>query len=65
MVENYVFNTWGKYGIQKIMMNVKGLFLLKSASRKGVDDVLENGPWMIQSFPIILNKWAPSTNLMK
>ncbi|GKB98611.1 ribonuclease H-like domain, reverse transcriptase, RNA-dependent DNA polymerase, partial [Tanacetum coccineum] len=30
-----------------------------------VDDVLENGPWMIQQVPIILNTWSPSTSLTK
>ncbi|GJR02948.1 hypothetical protein Tco_0525932 [Tanacetum coccineum] len=27
---------------------------------KGVNDVLEKGPWMIINLPIILNKWKPS-----
>ncbi|GJZ87707.1 uncharacterized protein Tco_0659317 [Tanacetum coccineum] len=32
---------------------------------KGMDDVLENGPWMIRTIPIILNKWTPSSRLKK
>nr|GEX83551.1 hypothetical protein [Tanacetum cinerariifolium] len=54
----------GKLGIQKVMMNAKG-FYFKFSSMKGVDDVLENGPWMIRQVPIILNKWPPSTSLAK
>nr|GEU64623.1 hypothetical protein [Tanacetum cinerariifolium] len=65
VVENYVFNVWGKFGIQKVMMNAKGFYFLKFSSMKGVDDVLENGPWMIQQVPNILNKWPPSTSLTK
>ncbi|GJR69731.1 polyadenylate-binding protein 2-like protein [Tanacetum coccineum] len=30
-----------------------------------VDDVLENGPWMIRQVPIILNTWYPLTSLTK
>lgn len=65
VVENYVWNAWGKFGLQKIMMNAKGFFFFKFSSLKGVEDVLENGPWMIRGIPIILNKWNPSVSLTK
>lgn len=65
VVENYVYNTWAKYGIQKIMMNSKGFFFFRFATEKGVNDVLEGGPWMIRNVPIILNKWSPDANLSK
>nr|GFB62065.1 hypothetical protein [Tanacetum cinerariifolium] len=64
VVENYVFNAWGKFGIQKVM-NAKGFYFLKFSSMKGADDVLENEPWMIRQVPIILNRWPPSTSLTK
>ncbi|GJX06863.1 hypothetical protein Tco_0194795 [Tanacetum coccineum] len=38
----------GKYGLTRIMMNSKGFFIFKFKASKGLDDVLENGPWMIQ-----------------
>ncbi|GKD95535.1 zinc knuckle CX2CX4HX4C containing protein, partial [Tanacetum coccineum] len=65
VVENYVFNAWGKFGIQNIMINAKGFYFFKFTSGKGVDDVLENGPWMIRNVPIILNKWTTKANLTK
>nr|GEY44229.1 hypothetical protein [Tanacetum cinerariifolium] len=65
VVENYVFNAWGKFSIQKVMMYAKGFYFLKFSSMKGVDDGLENGPSMIRQVPIILNKWPPSTSLTK
>ncbi|GJW91291.1 polyadenylate-binding protein 2-like protein [Tanacetum coccineum] len=65
VVENYVYNAWGKFGIQKVMMYAKGFYFFKFSSTKGVDDVLENGPWMIRQVPIILNTWSPSTSLTK
>ena len=54
VVDYYVRNAWAKYGIQKVMMNAKGFFFFKFNSEKGVDDVLENGPWLIRNVPIIL-----------
>ncbi|GJX63864.1 ribonuclease H-like domain, reverse transcriptase, RNA-dependent DNA polymerase [Tanacetum coccineum] len=65
VVENYMYNAWGKFGIQKVMMYAKGFYFFKFSSTKGVDDVLENGPWMIRQVPIILNTWSPSTSLTK
>lgn len=54
VVDYYVRNIWAKYGLQKVMMNAKGFFFFRFSSKKGVDDVLENGPWLIRNAPIIL-----------
>nr|GEY02077.1 hypothetical protein [Tanacetum cinerariifolium] len=54
VVEYYARNKWGKFGLTRIMMNSKGIFLIKFKTTKGFEDVLENGPWMIRSSPIIL-----------
>ncbi|GJW90552.1 zinc knuckle CX2CX4HX4C containing protein, partial [Tanacetum coccineum] len=50
----------GDYGAMIPMSSV-----LEFSSKKGVEDVLENGPWMIRTVPIILNKWTPSSSLTK
>ncbi|XP_071699632.1 uncharacterized protein [Rutidosis leptorrhynchoides] len=65
VVKNYVTNVWSKYGLDKIMMNDKGFFFFHFDSEKGVKDVLENGPWIIRTMPIILNKWSPDASLTK
>ncbi|PWA91915.1 zinc knuckle CX2CX4HX4C [Artemisia annua] len=65
VVDYYVRNTWAKFGIQKVMMNVKGFFFFKFNSKKDVDDVLDNGPWLIRNVPIILKPWTLNTNLLK
>ncbi|XP_071713634.1 uncharacterized protein [Rutidosis leptorrhynchoides] len=65
VVKNYVMNTWAKYGIEKTMMNSKGFYFFKFVTSKGMLDVLENGPWMIRTVPIMLNKWAANVWLTK
>ncbi|GJS09829.1 zinc knuckle CX2CX4HX4C containing protein [Tanacetum coccineum] len=65
VVEYYVRNNWGKYGLTRIMMNSKGFFFFQFKTLKGLEDVLENGPWMIRNSPIILKKWSMSTHLCK
>ncbi|GKD18059.1 zinc knuckle CX2CX4HX4C containing protein [Tanacetum coccineum] len=65
VVEYYVWNNWGKYGLTRIMMNSKGFFFFQFKTSKGLEDVLENGPWMIHNSPIILKKWTMNTRLCK
>nr|GEW34687.1 zinc knuckle CX2CX4HX4C [Tanacetum cinerariifolium] len=65
VVEYYVRNNWGKYGLNRIMMNSKGFFFFQFTTLKGLEDVLENGPWMICNSPIILKKWSMNTRLCK
>ncbi|GJS64078.1 zinc knuckle CX2CX4HX4C containing protein [Tanacetum coccineum] len=65
VVECYVRNNKGKYGLTRIMMNSKGLFFFQFKTSKGLEDVLENGPWMICNSRIILKKWSMNTRLCK
>ncbi|GKB42357.1 nucleotide-binding alpha-beta plait domain-containing protein [Tanacetum coccineum] len=65
IVQNYVKNTWGKFGFQKLMRNDDGVFLSKFASKTGMEQVLERGPWMIRNSPIILTKWSLNLPLTK
>ncbi|GKB08012.1 zinc knuckle CX2CX4HX4C containing protein [Tanacetum coccineum] len=44
---------------------VKGLHSRLWNTMKGLDDVLENGLWMIQNSPLTLKKWTMNTRLFK
>nr|GEW22244.1 hypothetical protein [Tanacetum cinerariifolium] len=65
VVQQYVSNTWRKFGFDKITRNDDGVYLFKFATKAGMDQVLEKGPWLIRKSPIILNKWTPSVSLKK
>ncbi|GKA22191.1 reverse transcriptase domain, reverse transcriptase zinc-binding domain protein, partial [Tanacetum coccineum] len=65
VVQNYVSNTWSKFGFEKITRNDNGVYLFKFASKAGLEQVLESGPWMIRKSLIILNKWCSSVSLKK
>ncbi|XP_071727851.1 uncharacterized protein [Rutidosis leptorrhynchoides] len=65
VVKHYVMSVWKKYGIEKTMMNSKGFYFFKFSTAQGMLDVIENGPWMIRTVPIILNKWSPDVSLSK
>ncbi|GJW90116.1 trichome birefringence-like protein 3 [Tanacetum coccineum] len=65
LVKNYVTNTWAKFGFEKAMSDDDGLFYFKFASSNGLEQVLEQGPWLIINIPLILTKWSPNMSLSK
>ncbi|XP_022003171.1 uncharacterized protein LOC110900594 [Helianthus annuus] len=65
VVDYYVKNRWEKYGLQKSMMNGKGFFFFKFNSKEGMDQVLQDGPWLIRNIPLFLKQWSPNTELKK
>ncbi|GKE07755.1 hypothetical protein Tco_1411306, partial [Tanacetum coccineum] len=44
VVQNYVSNTWSKFGFKKVIRNDNGVYLFKFASKAGLEQVLERGP---------------------
>ncbi|KAF5781988.1 putative transcription factor interactor and regulator CCHC(Zn) family [Helianthus annuus] len=65
VVEYFVRTNWKKHGLLKTMMNSNGFFFFKFEDRKGMDAVLEGGPWMIRNKPMFLNIWSPTNTLKK
>ncbi|GKD47449.1 hypothetical protein Tco_1272094 [Tanacetum coccineum] len=65
LVENYMKNTWAKFGFQKVIKEEDGFFFFKFATLKWLEQVIEQGPWLIRSSPLILNKWTPNLVLKK
>ncbi|GJX76575.1 zinc knuckle CX2CX4HX4C containing protein [Tanacetum coccineum] len=55
----------GKYGLTILMMNSKKFFFFKFKSRIWLEDVFENGSWMIRNSQLILKKWTMNTKLFK
>nr|GEU29256.1 hypothetical protein [Tanacetum cinerariifolium] len=64
LVENYVKNTWIKFGLDRVM-NKNGFFYFQFSTRDGMEKVIENGPWLIRSVPLILNVWTPNAQVKK
>ncbi|GJV19058.1 retrovirus-related pol polyprotein from transposon TNT 1-94 [Tanacetum coccineum] len=47
VVQQYVSNTWRKFGFEKLTRNDEGVYLFNFASKLGMDQVLEKGSWLI------------------
>ncbi|GJW40184.1 hypothetical protein Tco_0066029 [Tanacetum coccineum] len=48
-----------------IPYEANGKRIAQFESKEGMDKVLENGPWLIQTVPLILNVWSLNTDLKK
>ncbi|GJY07296.1 reverse transcriptase domain-containing protein [Tanacetum coccineum] len=57
-------HAWAKYGFETAMLH-EGFFLFQFATKARMEQVLENGPWLIRLVPIVLNIWIPNTHLKK
>nr|GEX84452.1 hypothetical protein [Tanacetum cinerariifolium] len=64
LVVNYVKNTWIKYGLERVM-NKNEFFYFQFATCDGIEKVIENGPWLIHSVPLILNVWTPNAQVKR
>ncbi|GJZ88446.1 zinc knuckle CX2CX4HX4C containing protein [Tanacetum coccineum] len=64
LVENYVNNTWAKYGLKRMQLHGE-FFLFQFDTKAGMERVLETGPWLIRRVPLILNMWSPNVDLKK
>nr|GEX53047.1 zinc knuckle CX2CX4HX4C [Tanacetum cinerariifolium] len=64
LVENYVKNTWAKYGLKRLQLH-ENFFMFQFNTREGMDSVIENGPLLIRKVPLILNVWTPNIDLKK
>ncbi|GJU05349.1 RNA-directed DNA polymerase, eukaryota, reverse transcriptase zinc-binding domain protein [Tanacetum coccineum] len=64
LVENYVKNTWAKYGLKRIQLH-EDFFLFQFDSKEGMESMMEHGPWLIRLVPMMLNVWTPNTDLKK
>ncbi|GKD14263.1 hypothetical protein Tco_1198670, partial [Tanacetum coccineum] len=65
LVQNYVTNTWGKFGFQRVIRDEDDVFYFKFTLETGLEKVLEQGPWMIRNQPLFLTKWTPNLALSK
>nr|GEY73841.1 hypothetical protein [Tanacetum cinerariifolium] len=65
VVQQYVSNTWRKFGFERITQNDDGVYLFKFATKSYRDQVIQKGLWLILKSPIILSKWSPSVSLKR
>ncbi|KAJ0093684.1 hypothetical protein Patl1_25491 [Pistacia atlantica] len=64
-VQSMTLKLWQKYGIKDIMMNEEGFFFFKYEEEAMMFQCLEDGPWLFQNKPIMLQKLQPKMEINK
>nr|GEX70046.1 RNA-directed DNA polymerase, eukaryota, reverse transcriptase zinc-binding domain protein [Tanacetum cinerariifolium]GEX75873.1 RNA-directed DNA polymerase, eukaryota, reverse transcriptase zinc-binding domain protein [Tanacetum cinerariifolium] len=55
---------WGRFRLREISTQ-NGVFLFKFRESEGMSYVLENGPWMVNNKPLMVQKWEPDVVIDK
>lgn len=61
----FIKRVWGQYGIDKILMQQNGMFVIRFTTEVGRDTVLNNGILHFDKKPIILEPWTDNLNYAK
>ncbi|GKA75895.1 RNA-directed DNA polymerase, eukaryota, reverse transcriptase zinc-binding domain protein [Tanacetum coccineum] len=48
---------WSRYGLKDVIENDCGMFFFKFHHEEGMNFVLDNGPWMVNNKPLVVQKW--------
>lgn len=56
---------WRNHDLKEVTKTGAGFCLCKFKSEKGMKEVLESGPWLVNNVPFIINQWEPGVWLEK
>ena len=56
---------WSKYGLTDVKMNANGEYFFKFKKEDGMQEVLRQGPWMVNNRPLFVQKWDPILGMEK
>ncbi|GJR98189.1 RNA-directed DNA polymerase, eukaryota, reverse transcriptase zinc-binding domain protein [Tanacetum coccineum] len=48
---------WSRYGFKDIVDYNNGVYFMKFNNENGLQNVVNNGPWMVKNKPLIVQKW--------
>ncbi|GJZ81308.1 zinc knuckle CX2CX4HX4C containing protein, partial [Tanacetum coccineum] len=52
-----------EYGLKDVIENDSGMFFFKFHHEEGLNHVLDNGPWMVNNKPLVVQKWDVNMNI--
>ncbi|XP_071691656.1 uncharacterized protein [Rutidosis leptorrhynchoides] len=65
VVNAHLRRMWWRYDLKEIVKTAAGFYLCKFKSEKGMKEVLESGPWLVNNVPFFVNQWEPGVWLEK
>ncbi|PWA51515.1 hypothetical protein CTI12_AA464830 [Artemisia annua] len=61
----HIRRIWSRFGLKEVIVNASGVNLFKFQNEIGMNNVLNQGPWMVNNRPLFVQKWNPEIGLMK
>ncbi|GKB51163.1 RNA-directed DNA polymerase, eukaryota, reverse transcriptase zinc-binding domain protein [Tanacetum coccineum] len=52
----HLYRMWSKFGLKHILNNGNGVFVFKFDNNQGLQIVIENGPWIVNNKPMVVQK---------
>lgn len=65
MMEGFIHRIWGKFGVDKVSLAGRGIFLVRFKTMENCDNVLKGGPYFFDSKPMYCKAWTPSVDYTK
>nr|GEZ73499.1 hypothetical protein [Tanacetum cinerariifolium] len=54
---NHLRRMWNKFRYLDLIKNERGVFFFKFQDEKVMEEVVNNGPWLVNNKPIFMQKW--------
>ena len=61
----HLLRMWGKLGLKNIIDIRNGTFVFKFSNEHGLQTVIENGVWIVNSKAMVVQKWDASVDMNK
>nr|GEX24828.1 reverse transcriptase domain, reverse transcriptase zinc-binding domain protein [Tanacetum cinerariifolium] len=53
----HIKRMWHKFGLKDVIAE-NGVFYFKFQDEEGINEVINNGPWMVNNKPLVVQKWC-------
>ncbi|GJW10650.1 zinc knuckle CX2CX4HX4C containing protein [Tanacetum coccineum] len=53
----HIRRMWNKFGLRDVIAE-NGVFYFKFQDEEGIKEVINNGPWMVNNKPLVVQKWS-------
>lgn len=64
-MEGFIKRVWGKFGIDRVVVIAKGIFIVRFNSFENRNKVLDRGSPMFDKKPVIVKPWTTNLDIKK
>ncbi|XP_074265051.1 uncharacterized protein LOC141587467 [Silene latifolia] len=65
LVEDYIYNVWGRFRVERVSFLDNGVFLVRFTKNEDRDALLQSGYYLYDNKPIVIKPWTVDIELVK